>query len=117
MLIEKTSITTRKVGDVYILDISGKLTLYGGAKFLRETIEQMEEKKKKKIILNLFDTIYVDSSGIGEIVSAFTKVSNLKGSLKLLGLNKRVMDLLKSTKLDTLFQIFDDEEQAVESFR
>jgi anti-sigma B factor antagonist len=77
----------------------------------------MGKEKKKKMILNLFDTIYVDGSGIGEMVSAFTKLSNLGGSLKLLGLSKRVMDLLEATKLDTLFQIFEDEAEAVESFR
>ena len=111
----KTS--NRQVGDVTIVDLSGRITLGEGSVVLRETVQDLISKGKGKILLNLGDVTYIDSSGIGELVSAFTSVRNKGGQLKLLNLTKKVHDLLQITKLNTLFDIKDDEATAVKSFR
>jgi len=94
----------------------GRITLGEGASTLRETIRSLIAKDQKKIILNLGEVSYIDSSGIGELVSGFTTVTNHGGVLKLLGLTKRVQDLLQITKLYTVFDIYDSETSAVRSF-
>jgi anti-sigma B factor antagonist len=109
-------VTTRQVGDVSVVDVAGRITLGEGASSLRETIRGMVTQGNKKILLNLGEVSYIDSSGIGELVSAFTTVTNHGGKLKLLGLTKRVKDLLQITKLYTVFEVFDDEAEAVRSF-
>ncbi len=109
-------VTTRQVGDVSVVDVVGRITLGEGASALRETIRGLVAKEKKKILLNLGEVSYIDSSGIGELVSAFTTVANNGGTLKLLGLTKRVQDLLQITKLYTVFDIYDKESSAVGSF-
>ncbi len=109
-------VTTRQVGDVSVVDVAGRITLGEGASSLRETIRRMVTQGNKKILLNLGEVSYIDSSGIGELVSAFTTVTNHGGKLKLLGLTKRVKDLLQITKLYTVFEVFDDEAEAVRSF-
>ncbi len=109
-------LTSRQVGDVTVMDASGRITLGEGASTFREKIRELVNNNSKKILLNLGDVTYIDSSGIGELVSGFTTVTNSGGQLKLVGLSKRVKDLLQITKLYTVFEAFDDEAQAVRSF-
>ena len=109
-------VTTRQVGDVSVVDVVGRITLGEGASALRETIRGLVAKEQKKVLLNLGEVSYIDSSGIGELVSGFTTVTNHGGQLKLLGLTKRVQDLLQITKLYTVFDIYDKETSAVSSF-
>jgi anti-sigma B factor antagonist len=109
-------IETRTVGDVQILDISGKITLGEGTMAVRNTVRELLKNGGKKIILNLGDVNYIDSSGIGELVSSFTTVTNGGGQLKLLNLTKKIQELLAITKLLTVFQVFNDEKTAVASF-
>jgi anti-sigma B factor antagonist len=109
-------LTTRQVGDVTVIDGNGRITLGEGSSNFRDTIRELMTKGEKKLLLNLGDVSYIDSSGIGEMVSAFTSVTNQGGQLKLLNLTKRVKDLLQITKLYTVFEVFDDEAAAVRSF-
>ena len=107
---------TREIDGVTIVDLSGRITLGEGSAVLRGTIKQLAGEGHKKILLNLGDVSYVDSSGIGELVSAFTSVRNQGGELKLLNLTKKVHDLLQITKLYTVFDIKDDEATAIKAF-
>ena len=109
--------TTRQVDGVTIVDLSGRITLGEGSTMLRDIVRDMIAKGNKKILLNLGDVTYIDSSGIGELVSAFTTVRNGGGELKLLNLTKKVHDLLQITKLYTVFDIKDDETNAIKSFK
>ena len=109
-------ISTRQVDGVTIVDCSGRITLGEGSVTLRETVTQLLGKGQKKILLNLGDVNYIDSSGIGELVSAFTTVRKQGGDLKLLNLTKKVHDLLQITKLYTVFEVKEDEASAVKSF-
>jgi len=109
--------TIRQVDSVIVIDISGRITLGEGCTQLRELIRDLLSKGNKQILLNLADVTYIDSSGIGELVSAFTAVSNQGGQLKLLNLTKKVHDLLQITKLYTVFDIHDDEAKAIASFQ
>jgi len=109
-------LTVRQVGDVVVVDAVGRLTLGEGSSTFRDTLRDLVAKGNKKIVLNLGDVSYIDSSGIGELVSAFTTVTNQNGRFKLLNLTKRVQDLLQITKLYTVFEVFDDEAAAVASF-
>ena len=109
-------LTSRQVGDVTVVDAAGRITLGEGASAFREKIRELVNNNSKKILLNVGDVSYIDSSGIGELVSGFTTVTNSGGQLKLVGLSKRVKDLLQITKLYTVFEAFDDEAQAVRSF-
>ncbi|HEY7406099.1 MAG TPA: STAS domain-containing protein [Candidatus Angelobacter sp.] len=110
----KTS--NRQMDGVTIVDMSGRITLGEGSVILRDTIRDLVGKGQKKILLNLGDVTYIDSSGIGELVSAFTAVRREGGELKLLNLTKKVHDLLQITKLYTVFDIKDDEAAAIKSF-
>ncbi len=109
-------IDTRKVGDVTVVDVSGRITLGEGSSALRDVLRDLSAQGNKKILLNLSEVSYIDSSGIGELVSGFTSVSNGGGTLKLLGLTKRVKDLLQITKLYTVFDVHDEEAHAIRSF-
>lgn len=109
-------LSPRQVGDVTVVDVSGRITLGEGSSNLRDGIRAMVAKGNKKILLNLADVSYIDSSGIGELVSGFTSVANAGGQLKLMNLTKRVKDLLQITKLYTVFDVFDSENTAVRSF-
>ena len=109
-------VTTRQVDGVTILDLSGRITLGEGSVQLRDAIRDLLAKGSKQILLNLADVNYIDSSGIGELVSAYTTVRNQGGELKLLNLTKKVHDLLQITKLYTVFDVKDDEASAVASF-
>src|SRR4051794_25673217 len=108
--------STRNVDGITVLDLSGRITLGEGSVVLRDTIREILGKGEKKILLNLGDVTYIDSSGIGELVSAFTAVRKEGGELKLLNLTKKVHDLLQITKLYTVFDIKDDEAAAIKSF-
>ena len=108
--------STRQVNGVTVVDMSGRITLGEGSVILREAVKDLVAKGQKKILLNLGDVTYIDSSGIGELVSAFTTVRNQGGELKLLNLTKKVHDLLQITKLYTVFDIKDDERKAIEAF-
>ncbi len=108
--------TSRQVDGITILDMSGRVTLGEGSVVLRDTIRDILAKGNKKILLNLGDVTYIDSSGIGELVSAFTAVRKEGGELKLLNLTKKVHDLLQITKLYTVFDVKDDEAVAISAF-
>jgi anti-sigma B factor antagonist len=108
--------TNRQVDGVAVVDMSGRITLGEGSVVLRDTIRDLIGKGQKKILLNLGDVTYIDSSGIGELVSAFTAVRREGGELKLLNLTKKVHDLLQITKLYTVFDIKDDEATAIKAF-
>ena len=110
-------VITRQVDGVIVLDLSGRITLGEGSVTLRDAIHDVLGKGSKKILLNLGNISYIDSSGIGELVSAFTSVKNAGGDLKLLNLTKKVHDLLQITKLYTVFDIKDDEAAAIGSFK
>ncbi len=110
------TITTREVSHVTIVDIVGRITLGDETGKLRDTIRQLISEGKKKIVLNLAHVDYIDSSGVGELVSGFTTVRNAGGELKLLSLTKKVQDVLYVTKLYTVFDIKEDEFTAVKSF-
>jgi anti-sigma B factor antagonist len=110
------TINNRQNGDVVLVDVGGKITLGDGSVAIREAVKKLVADGNKKIVLNLGDVTYIDSSGIGELVSAFTTVSNSGGNLKLLNLTKRVQDLLQITKLYTVFEVFNDEAESVASF-
>jgi anti-sigma B factor antagonist len=109
-------VTTREVSHVTILDVSGRITLGDETELLRNTIRNLIAEDKKKIVLNLAQVDFIDSSGVGELVSSFTAVRNAGGDLKLLNLSKKVHDILNVTKLYTVFDIKDDEFTAVKSF-
>ena len=108
--------STRQMDGITIVDLSGRITLGEGSVVLRDTIRDLVGKGNKKILLNLGDVTYIDSSGIGELVSAFTTVRNQGGELKLLNLTKKVHDLLQITKLYTVFDVKDDEATAISAF-
>jgi anti-sigma B factor antagonist len=110
-------ISERAVGDVVILDVNGRITLGDGDEILKDKVNSLVSTSKKKIVLNLADVPYVDSAGLGEIVRTYTTVSRQGGSLKLLNLTKRISDLLSITKLLTVFETFDNEDEAVRSFQ
>jgi len=108
--------SNRQVDGITVVDMSGRITLGEGSVILRDSIRDLIGKGQKKILLNLGDVTYIDSSGIGELVSAFTAVRREGGELKLLNLTKKVHDLLQITKLYTVFDIKDDEAAAIKSF-
>jgi anti-sigma B factor antagonist len=111
------NINTRQVGDVTVVDVSGRITLGDGATMFRDTVRDLASKGNKKLLLNLAEVSYIDSSGIGEMVSVYTSVTGQGGQVKLLNLTKRVKDLLQITKLYTVFEVFDDEATAIKSFK
>jgi anti-sigma B factor antagonist len=108
--------THRDAGKVTVVDLSGRITLGDGSALLRKTVRGLLDDQRMLILLNLADVDYIDSSGIGELVSAFTTVKNRSGNLKLLHLTKKVRDLLQITKLFTVFDVYTDEGSALRSF-
>lgn len=106
----------RSVGDVTVIDLNGKMTLGEGDELLRDKVNSLIQQGQKKLILNLAEVPYIDSAGLGEIVRTYTTVSRQGGNLKLLSLTKRIQDLLAITKLLTVFETFESEEEAVKSF-
>jgi anti-sigma B factor antagonist len=110
------TIASREVDGVTVLDLGGRITLGEGSVQLREAIRDLIGKGTKNILLNLGNVNYIDSSGLGELVSAFTTAKNQAATLKMLNLTKKVHDLLQLTKLYTVFDIYDDEVHAISSF-
>jgi anti-sigma B factor antagonist len=109
-------LTTHQNRDVIIVDASGKLTRGEGTNVFRTKIRELVQGGARRIVLNLADVTYLDSSGLGELISAHTHITTAGGEMKLLNLAKRVHDLLKLTKLYTVFEAFEDENAAVDSF-
>lgn len=109
--------TCREVGDVAIVDFSGKITLGEGSAVLRTTIRELIAQGRRKILFDLSDVDYIDSSGIGEMVAAYTAVRSAEGELKLVHLTRRVHDIMQITRLFTVFDVQSDEDAAVRSFR
>ena len=111
------TIHSREVDGVTVLDLSGRITLGEGSLQIRDAIRDLISKGQKSILLNLAEVNYIDSSGLGELVSAFTTSKNQGADLKLLHLTKKVHDLLQLTKLYTVFDVKDDEASAIASFK
>jgi anti-sigma B factor antagonist len=111
------NITERQAGDVTVLDMSGKITIGEGSVALRTVIRRLLEEEKKKILLNLAGVGYIDSSGIGELVSSFTNIDKAGGQLKLLSLTEKLRDLLAITKLLTVFDVYETESEALNSYK
>ena len=111
------TIASREVNGVVILDLSGRITLGEGSVQLREAIRGLIGKGEKKILVNMGNVDYIDSSGLGELVSAYTTAKNQQAEVKLLKLTRKVHDLLQLTKLYTVFDIKDDEAAAIASFK
>lgn len=109
-------IEERAVGDVTVLDLKGRVTLGEGDELLKDKVNSLINQGRRKLVLNLAEVPYIDSAGLGEIVRTYTTVSRQGGSLKLLGLTKRITDLLSITKLLTVFETFESEDDAVKSF-
>ncbi len=110
------TITERKSGDVTILDVEGKILLGEGDVQLKRKIDELIERKETKLLLNLAKVPYMDSGGLGEIVRSYTTVKRAGGELKLLNATKRISDLLTITKLITVFEIFEEEPEAIKSY-
>ena len=111
------NISERHVGGVTVLDMDGKITIGEGSVALRTAIRRLLEEGKKKILLNLAKVGYIDSSGIGELVSSYTAINKESGELKLLNLTQKLQDLLTITKLLTVFDVYEGEEEALASFK
>src|SRR5438094_8991249 len=110
-------VNPRRLDDVVILDLSGRITMGEGTVVLRDRIQKLLDAGDLKFLLNLADVDYIDSSGLGELVTAFTTVRNKHGQLKLLNLTRRVHDLLQITKLLTVFDTFDNETEALKTLK
>jgi anti-sigma B factor antagonist len=106
----------RQIGDVSIVDLSGRITLGDGAGIVRETVKDILKGGQKKLLLNLGDVSYIDSSGLGELVSAYATGASQGAQIKLLNAQKRVHDLIQLTKLYTVFESFTSETDALRSF-
>jgi anti-sigma B factor antagonist len=109
-------IEERAVGDVVVLDLKGRVTLGDGDQLLKDKVNSLVNQGRKRMVLNLAGVPYIDSAGLGEIVGSYTTVSRQGGSLKLLNLTKKITDLLAITKLLTVFETFESEDEAVRSF-
>ena len=109
-------ISSRTVGDIHILDCSGKITLGEGTMAVRNTIHDILNTGGRKIVLNLANVNYIDSPGVGELVSTHTRVANQGGELKLLCLTKKIQEILAITRLLTVFQVYDSETATIASF-
>lgn len=109
-------IQKREVDGVEIFDVSGRITLGEASASVRKAVADEIERGHRKILINLADVSYIDSAGLGELIAAYTSVTNRGGQLKLLSLTKRVHDLMQITKLATVFDVFDDETKAIGSY-
>jgi anti-sigma B factor antagonist len=109
-------LVTRLIDCVEVVQINGRIELGEGSSAVREVVRDLIAKGRKQILLNLADVDYIDSAGLGALVSAFTSVRNEGGELKLVYLTKKVEDLLQMTRLYTVFEVFDDETAALNSF-
>jgi anti-sigma B factor antagonist len=109
-------LNTRQVGDVSVIDVSGRLTLGEGATAIREEIHLQLAGGSRKIVMNLADISYIDSSGLGELLAGFRATANTGGKLKLLGLTKSAKEMLRVTRLTGIFEVHEDEASAVKSY-
>jgi anti-sigma B factor antagonist len=110
-------IAERSAGNVTVLDVSGRITLGEGDVLLKDKLHSLLNQGRKDVLLNLADVNYVDSAGLGAIVSAYTTVTRAGGSLKLANITKKLQDLLSITKLLTVFETFDSEDEALRSYK
>ena len=113
---EAMKTNVKKLGDVVVLELQGKITIGEGDVLMRKHIKEQVEKGEMNLVLDMKEVKYMDSSGVGELVSSFTSVKNAGGSLKLANLQSRILDLLQLTALITVFEIFDSLEDALNSF-
>ena len=111
------NIRERQAGDITVLDMDGRITIGEGSVALRSAIRRLLEEGKKQILLNLAGVVYIDSSGIGELVSSYTAINKEAGELKLLSLTQKLRDLLTITKLLTVFDAYETESDALSSFK
>ncbi len=111
------TIAVHEVKTIPVLDLKGRITMGEGSVQIRDTIRDLVGKGQRSILLNLGDVNYIDSSGLGELVAAYTTARNVGAELKLLNLSKKVHDLLQLTKLYTVFEVYDDEAIAIASFK
>jgi anti-sigma B factor antagonist len=109
-------LNTRQTGDVTVIDVSGRITLGEGSSSIRDEVRNLTASGNRKILLNLGDVSYIDSTGIGELVAGFTSATKAGGTMKLLNPTKRVQDLLRISTVNTVFDVHEDEEHAVQSF-
>jgi anti-sigma B factor antagonist len=116
-IMAELSIQERQAGDITVLDMSGRITIGEGSVALRSAIRRLLEEGKKNILLNLAGVGYIDSSGIGELVSSYTAINKEGGQLKLLSLTQKLQDLLTITKLLTVFDAYDTEVDALSNFK
>jgi anti-sigma B factor antagonist len=110
------NISQRQVGDVTVLDVSGKITIGVGDVQVRDAVHMALGSGARNLVLNLKNVTTIDSAGVGELVSAYTTVTNRGGKLKLINLPSKVNDILQITQLITVFEVYDDEKEALESF-
>jgi len=113
----KMATKIRQIEDVIVLEVSGRITLGEGNVMLREIVRDLADKGTKRVVLNLSEVNYIDSSGMGELVKTHTTIQNKGGQLKLASLNKRVHDLLEMTRLSAVFDVHKDEASAIKSFK
>src|SRR5262249_51864385 len=116
-IMAELNIRERQAGDITVLDMDGRITIGEGSIALRSAIRRLLEEGKKKILLNLAGVGYIDSSGIGELVSSYTTINKADGQLKLLSLTQKLQDLLTITKLLTVFDVYDTEAEALASYK
>ncbi|MCZ2156058.1 MAG: STAS domain-containing protein [Bryobacterales bacterium] len=109
-------VNVRQVGQVAVIDLGGKITLGEGSGTLRDTVAEVVAKGNKNILLNMADVTYIDSAGLGELVGSYASITNKGGQLKLVNLQNKVKDLMQITKLHTVFQVFDAEDEAIASY-
>lgn len=109
-------VSVRQVGQVAVIDLSGKITLGEGSGTLRDTVAEVAAKGNKNILLNMADVSYIDSAGLGEMVGSYTSVTNKGGQLKLVNLQTKLKDLMQITKLHTVFHVFEAEDEAIASY-
>src|SRR5262245_53779686 len=110
-------IRERAAGGVTVLDLSGKVVLGEGDVQIKERIKELLADGQRKVLLNLGDVTYIDSAGLGALISSYAKARRDTGQMKLVNLTKRIQDLLAITKLITVFDTFDSEEEAIASFK
>jgi anti-sigma B factor antagonist len=111
------NVKTRKVDSVIVVDLSGRLTIGEPVLLLRETLRVQLNEGVRHFVLNLGEISYIDSSGLGELVSAYTTIRNKQGDVKLLNLTAKAKDLLQMTKLLTVFDVYEDEAKAITSLK
>jgi len=110
------NLNTRKVNDVTVIDVSGRITLGEGTSVMRDAVRDLITGGHRKVVLNLAEVSYIDSSGFGELVDGYTSLTKAGGTLKLIGLTERVKTLMRMTNLDKVFEVHEDEAQALRSF-